>query len=62
MGSIPDEDIDFLQFIKYFQSHYGPGFDLISNRNEYQESPWGRGVKRCRGVRHNLTATCEPTV
>jgi len=23
--------------IKSFRSHYGPGFDLASNRNEYQE-------------------------
>jgi len=23
--------------IKYFQSHYGPGVDSASNRNEYQE-------------------------
>jgi hypothetical protein len=27
-----------------FQSHYGPGVDSASNRNEYQDSPGG-GVK-----------------
>jgi hypothetical protein len=26
---------------KSFQPHYGPGVDLASNRNEYQESSWG---------------------
>jgi hypothetical protein len=24
-----------------FKSHYGPGVDTVSNRNEYQESSWG---------------------
>jgi hypothetical protein len=23
--------------MKYFRSHYGPGIDSASNRNEYQE-------------------------
>ena len=32
-GSIPAGVID----IKPFRSHYGPGVDLASNRNEYQE-------------------------
>jgi len=31
--SIPDGVID----IKTFRSHYGPGVDSVSNRNEYQE-------------------------
>jgi hypothetical protein len=30
-----------------FQPHYGPGVDSASNRNEYQESPWGvKGGRR----------------
>ena len=32
-GSIPAGVID----IKSFRSHYGPGVDSASNRNEYQE-------------------------
>jgi len=32
-GSTPAGVID----IKSFQSHYGPGVDSASNRNEYQE-------------------------
>ena len=28
---------NFLIDIKSFRSHYGPGVDLASNRNEYQE-------------------------
>jgi len=32
-GSIPAGVID----IKSFRSHYGPGVDSTSNRNEYQE-------------------------
>jgi hypothetical protein len=26
-----------------FQPHYGPEVDSASNRNEYQESSWGKG-------------------
>ena len=29
--------LDFLIDIKSFRSHYGPGVDSASNRNEYQE-------------------------
>jgi len=29
--------LEFFIDIKSFQSHYGPGFDSVSNRNEYQE-------------------------
>jgi hypothetical protein len=44
-GSIPDEDIGFFfQVTLSFQSHYGPGIDSASNRNEYQESSWGGGT------------------
>jgi len=36
-GSIPDGVSGFFIDIKSFRSHYGPGVDLASNRNEYQE-------------------------
>jgi len=29
--------LEFFIDIKYFRSHYGPGIDSASNRNEYQE-------------------------
>jgi len=36
-GSIPAGVSGFFSDIKSFRSHYGPGFDSASNRNEYQE-------------------------
>jgi len=36
-GSIPAGVSGFFFDIKYFRSHYGPGVDSASNRNEYQE-------------------------
>jgi len=36
-GSIPDGVIGTRMDIKSFRSHYGPGVDSASNRNEYQE-------------------------
>jgi len=36
-GSIPDGVSGFFIDIKSFRSHYGPGVDSVSNRNEYQE-------------------------
>ena len=36
-GSIPAGVIGFFVDIKSFRSHYGPGVDSASNRNEYQE-------------------------
>jgi len=36
-GSIPAGDSGFFIDIKYFRSHYDPGIDSASNRNEYQE-------------------------
>ena len=35
--SIPAGVIGFFIDIKSFRSHYGPGVDSASNRNEYQE-------------------------
>jgi len=35
-GSIPDVVNGFFFDIIYFRSHYGPGVDSASNRNEYQ--------------------------
>ena len=36
-GSIPASVNGFFIDIKYFWSHYGPGVDSASNRNEYRE-------------------------
>ena len=36
-GSIPAGVSGFFVDIKSFRSHYGPGVDSTSNRNEYQE-------------------------
>ena len=36
-GSIPASVSGFFIDIKSFRSHYGPGVELASNRNEYQE-------------------------
>ena len=36
-GSIPDGVSGFFIDMKHFRSHYGPGVDSASNRNEYQE-------------------------
>ena len=37
VGSIPACVNGFFVDIKSFRSHYGPGVDSASNRNEYQE-------------------------
>ena len=42
-GSIPAGVIKFFIDIKSFRSHYGPGVDSASNRNEYPEH--FRGIK-----------------
>ena len=36
-GSIPPGVSEFFIHIKSLRSHYGPGADSASNRNEYQE-------------------------
>jgi len=36
-GSIPASVCGFFIDIKSFRSHYGPGVDSASNKNEYQE-------------------------
>ena len=36
-GSIPADVIRFLIYINSLRSHYGPGVESASNRNEYQE-------------------------
>jgi len=48
-GSIPAGVNGFFIDIKSFRSHYGPGVDSASNRNEYQE--YFLGVKGGRYVR-----------
>jgi len=42
-GSIPAGVSGFYIDIKSFQSHYDPGIDSVSNRNEYQK--YSVGVK-----------------
>ena len=37
-GLIPDGVNGIFHLHKSFQSHYGPGVDSASNRNEYQEN------------------------
>jgi hypothetical protein len=59
---IESYEVDFSVDI-IFHPHCDPGVDSASNRNEYQESSWGGGVKgrpACRA--DNLTAICEPIV
>jgi hypothetical protein len=53
VGLSPDEVLGFF-FSVYLilPSHYGPGADSASNRNEYQEDSWG--IKG--GRRINLTS------
>jgi len=46
-GSIPDGVGGFFIDIKSFQSHYGPGVDSATNRNEYQEHFLGGKGGRC---------------
>jgi len=46
-GSIPGSVSGFFIDIKSFRSHYGPGVDSASNRNEYQE--YFLGVKAAGG-------------
>jgi hypothetical protein len=41
-----------------FQLHYGPGVDLASKRNEYQECSWG-DKGRPAGKADNFTAICD---
>ena len=42
-GSIPAAVSGFFIDIKFFRSHYSPGVDSASNRNEYQEYLLGGG-------------------
>jgi len=44
VGSIPTGVSGFFVDIKSLRSHYGPGVDTASNRNEYQE--YFLGVKK----------------
>ena len=47
VGSIPAGVSGFFIDIKSFRSHYGPGVDSASNRNEYQEYFLGGKGGRC---------------
>jgi len=41
--------LEFFIDIKSFRSHYGPGVDSSSNRNDYQEHfPGGKGARCVR--------------
>jgi len=53
-GSIPDVVIGIFSLTQSFRSHYGPGVDSASNRNEYQEYFLG-GEKRPVCKADNLT-------
>jgi len=46
-GSIPAGVSGFFNDIKSFRSHYGPGVDSASNRNEYREYFLGGKGGRC---------------
>jgi hypothetical protein len=48
------------QLTWFFQTHYDPGFDSASNRNEYQESSWCKWLPACKI--DNLCVICEPIV
>ena len=39
--------LEFSVYIKSFRSHYGPGVDSASNRNEYQDHFLGGKDGRC---------------
>ena len=53
-GSIPAGVSGFFIHVKSFRSHYGPGVDSASNRNEYQGGFPG-GKKRPLRKADNLT-------
>jgi hypothetical protein len=63
-GSNPDEVIGLFSIYLIFQPHSGPGVDLASNRNEYQEYSWNvlRGKGRPALKADNITAIYEPIV
>jgi len=46
----------YFSLTQSFRSHYGPGVDSASNRNEYQEYFLGVKVARPVGRADNLTA------
>ena len=56
-GSISADVSGIFIDIKSFRSHYGPGVDSASNRNEYQE--YFLGVKRPVRKADNLPPSCS---
>jgi hypothetical protein len=54
---IPMKSLDFFNWRKPFQPHYGPGVDSATNRNEYQNSSWEVKGGRCVGL-----TTLRPSV
>ena len=55
-GSTPSGVSGFFIDIKSFRSHYGPGVDSTSNRNEYQE--YFLGIRRTVRKADNLPPSC----
>jgi len=55
-GSIPAGVSGFFIDIKSFRSHYGPGVDSASNRNDYQD--YFLGLKRPVRKADNLPPSC----
>ena len=55
-GSIPAGVSGFFIDIKSFRSHYDPGVDSASNKNEYQE--YFLGVKAAGAKAGNLPPSC----
>jgi hypothetical protein len=54
-------EVDFFSIYLILQAaHYGPGVDSASNRNEYQESSWGKQRPACRADK--FAAICELNV
>ena len=58
-GLIPDVVIRIFHGLKSFWSHYGPGVDSVSNRNEYQRSSFGVKGGRCVGLTNLTTFMCR---
>jgi hypothetical protein len=57
VGSTPDVVIGIFYWHKSFWSHYGPGVESASNRNEYQFYYLGGKCGRCVGLK-TLTPSC----
>jgi hypothetical protein len=54
--------VDWGTMLQAGRTHYVPGVDSASNRNEYRESSWGWRVADATRKADYLTAICEPIV